>query len=447
MAHDFHYLQQAATRVGKDKVAIRMIPERGSAVDAFSRFRVSNPISIWHNKNLYDKRPDSWDEIIAGDGAITHLPNEAAVKLSIGTADGARAVRQSGRYLAYVPGRSQFIHQTGVMAAGKTNLIQRIGYFDDNNGLFFEQDGMDLYVVLRSKTSGSVVDTRIHRNNASKSTDGISVWNVDLLDGTKESDNASHITLDVTKNQLYIIDFQWLSAGAIRFGFDFGGQNGITYCHVIMNTNIITTAFMSTPTLPVRYEIKNDGATASPSFLKEICSNVDSEGDHDIAALGYSASNGIVTRSITERTPIVAVRVAATFNGLVNRRTAQFVGASFYVGGNNDTYFEVAQLLPDITDVGGDWITTGIEHSAMEYNVGLTSLSSSGSEHIIESAFVPTGQGGSAQKSDISVEVVDEHDFISLNHDGSDSRVLAIFATPFSGTAEVAAALKWIEFD
>lgn len=442
MTHPFHYLQQAATRTSKRKVAIRMVPDRGGSVDAFGRLRISAPVSVWHHKNLYDRALDAWDEITAGDGDISHLPNEAAVKLSIGTADGARAVRQSGRYLSYVPGRSQFIHMTGVMAAGKTNLIQRIGYFDDNNGLFFEQDGTDVYVVLRSKVTGSVIDTRIHQTDAAKSTDGRSVWNQDLLNGNKGDENASHVTLDITKNNLFIVDFQWLSTGTVRFGFDFGAQNGITYCHNIINSNVLTTAFMSTPSLPLRYEIKNDGNTGSPSFLKEICTNVDSEGEHDVFISTYSMGNGIVKRDITERTPILAVRMVATFNGLTNHKAAQFLKAVLYVGGNNDVFFEIVQLLPDITDVGGDWVTTGVEDSGLEYNVGLTSLSSTHEEHIIDPAFVATGQGGSAKSSDIVAGLADEHEFISRNYDASDSRVFAIFATPFSGTGTVAGALK-----
>ena len=176
---------------------------------------------------------------------ITHSPNDSGVILSGTTASGSTSIRQTFEYYRYQPGRSQQVLMTGVMGAKKTNVRQRIGLFDANNGLFFEQDGTNLKVVRRTKTSGVVVDNAVFQ----------SAWNIDHLDGA----GKSGILLDMSKAQIFVIDFEWLGVGRVRFGFNI---NGITYyCHQIFNANNLTTVYMQTANLPLRYELQNTAAS------------------------------------------------------------------------------------------------------------------------------------------------------------------------------------------
>ena len=69
--------------------------------------------------------------------------------------------RQSKRVMSYQPGKSLFIFNTFVMNAQEAGLEQRVGTFDANNGIFFEDTGTGYQIVRRSYTSGSSVDDSI----------------------------------------------------------------------------------------------------------------------------------------------------------------------------------------------------------------------------------------------------------------------------------------------
>src|SRR5579863_8450224 len=182
---------------------------------------------------------------------------------------------------------------TGFLGAIKTNVAQRIGYFDANDGVFFYQDGTNLGVAVRTSTSGSPVTTLIPQ----------STWNIDKLDGT----GSSGITITTANTQIFVIDLQWLGTGRVRFGFDIGGV--IVYCHAINNANAgETSPYMNTGSLPCRYEITNTGTAASTTTMKAICTSVISEGGAEIVGgLQFSASNGTTTVGVTTRRPVLSI--------------------------------------------------------------------------------------------------------------------------------------------
>ena len=190
----------------------------------------------------------------------------------------------------------------------------RIGMFDSQNGMFFEYDGQTFFAVVRNSTfqlSGKVTVTlgsntvtqtssafptnfarqldpgdfvvirgqsyrveSINSNtsiNISPSYRGGSVnkptaeyvqisktidkkipqseWNLDTMDG----DGPSGYNLDLTKMQMFYIDYSWYGAGFVRFGFR--GVDGIvTYCHKVINNNTNSEAYMRSGNLPARYE-------------------------------------------------------------------------------------------------------------------------------------------------------------------------------------------------
>ena len=151
------------------------------------------------------------------------------------------------------------------MGAGAANSHQRIGLFDDQNGVFFDQVDGVLGVTIRSYTTGTAVDT--HITEAS--------WNIDKMDGT----GVSGVTIDTTKTNIFIIDLQWLGVGRVRFGFDIDGM--IFWCHEVNNANTRNVVYMSTPRLPIRYEVENTGASSALDDFRQICSTAIAEGVFD----------------------------------------------------------------------------------------------------------------------------------------------------------------------
>jgi len=442
MAYDGVNVWPASAFVGTDGEVGGVDTENGAvhitlgdtpSADAFNRLRVSQPITVFENKNIHSRHPTQWEEETNGVGAsIDWVKLESSVDLTIGTVSGEYAIRQAERYSSYFPARSQVANITGVFGAGKANVRQRIGLFDARDGLFFQLDGTTLSVVVRSFVTGSADDTVVEQ----------AVWNIDKLDGT----GKSGIVLDPTKTQIFNIDYQWLGVGRVRFGFNLNGR--LILCHEIDNSNTIDVPYMSTPTLPVRYEIENTGTAASSTTLKEICSNVSMEGGERIRGLEFSKGNGATTRSITTKTPVFAIRlkdtVLAAPDDKPNRTLVKLLGVSLWAESKN-TYFEVFHEH-EPSSITATW-TSADDSSAVEFSTDITAITSPHSHEIIP-AYVASGTGGQGQTNQLSTELLTNHSFIYQNFDSTNSHVFVVFATSLPGTAaDVAANLQWIEFE
>lgn len=310
--------------------------------DAFGRLRTSTPLTLFDSQNRYVKDPQ-FDESLAGSATCTHLANESSVAMAITTASGDSVIRQSKRVFPYQPGKSLLVMCTFAMASGATNLRQRVGYFNANNGVFLQQNNNALSIVLRTYTGGSASDAR-----AVAQAD----WNGDKLDGS----GASGITLDVTKTQIFFIDFEWLGVGSVRCGFIIDGEYIVA--HTFHNANSLSSVYMQTAILPVRYEITATGTVAAAKTMKQICSTVISEG-------GYEQKTNLTwARRTTDKTgigtsfvPLVSIRLKSTNLGAVVIPN----GFTFMPTSASD-YFEVALIKnPTLTGDSFASLSTNVE--------------------------------------------------------------------------------------
>lgn len=279
-----------------------MDPFSPTSLDAFGRLRIAQPYTLFDSQNRYHKDPQ-FSESTATGGTATYIANESSVDLAVTTSSGSQVVRQTYRVFPYQPGKSLMVLATFVMDAGKTNLRQRVGYFNTNNGVFFQINGTTKSFVLRTSTSGSPSDARtVDQAN----------WNGDRLDGT----GPSGLILDPTKAQILYMDFEWLGVGSVRCGFVIDGT--FIVCHTFNNANDIDKVYMTTAILPVRYEIENTGATASSSTMTQICSSVISEGGYDQKAIPQWARRTTTLVGVgTSFVPILSIRLKSTALGAV----------------------------------------------------------------------------------------------------------------------------------
>ena len=296
----------------------------GTTVDAFGRLRVSSPYTIFDSQNRYLKDPQ-FDEALTGSGTATFLANESAVEMEVTSASGDEVVRQTKRVFPYQPGKSLLVLATFTMAEGEENLRQRVGYFNADNGVFFQQNDDVLSFVIRTYTGGSASDARtITQAN----------WNTDKLDGT----GPSGVTLDETKTQILFMDFEWLGVGSVRCGFVIDGQYLVA--HVFHNANSLTEVYMQTAILPIRYEITTTGAIAGAKSMKQICSSVVSEGGYERrSTLTWARETTETTGITTSFYPLVSIRLKSTNLGAVVIPN----GYSFMPTSASD-YFEVALI-------------------------------------------------------------------------------------------------------
>lgn len=292
MPIDFTY-----TPGGQRIAPVHLAPNAGDMrYDAFQRLRVSSPLTLFDSKQLFDNSPLFWNdaETSGGGTGSSHSTATAATTLTVGATTAGTRVRQTYQWFNYQPGKSQLILMTGVLGAGAAGITRRMGYFNAANGLYFELTGTTLNVVRRSSVTGSPVNTPTAQAD----------WNIDPLDGT----GPSGVTIDTSKTQIFAIDFEWLGVGSVRFGFVIDGL--FVPVHQLRHANSLTTVYMSTPNLPLRYEISNDGTGAAASLV-HICSAVSSEGGAE--------GNGILG-SVTTAGVHLDADVADTLYALVGIR-------------------------------------------------------------------------------------------------------------------------------
>jgi hypothetical protein len=188
----------------------------------------------------------------------------------------------------------------------------RSGIFDDQNGMFWQYDGIRMAVVRRSSTnqlagtiaiaanSNTVVGNNTRFTNQLAAGDRVVIrgmshvvtqvisdtslnvapdyrgvndvteakmvktidlvipqenWNLDPLNGS----GPSGYNIDVSKMQMIGIQHTWYGAGFIDFMLR-GPEGNYTWAHRFRNSNVNTEAYMRTGNQPVRYEVINEGA-------------------------------------------------------------------------------------------------------------------------------------------------------------------------------------------
>ena len=260
----------------------------GTNLDAFGRLRISEPFTLFDSQNRYIDG-EQFSSITATGGNVVYVANESSFNLNVSSTNGSSVIRQSKTVQAYQPGKSLLTMNTFAMATLKANLRQRVGYFTEGNGIYFEANGTSLFLVIRSSTTGVVVEERIAQAS----------WNGDTLNGA----GPSGITLDPTLTQIFWNDIEWLGVGNVRAGFVINGQ--FIVCHTFQHANQPgnTTVYMTTATLNPRYEITNTAATSGNSTMKQICSTVISEGGFTPSTkIGYVTNNTSATRVSSSNT-------------------------------------------------------------------------------------------------------------------------------------------------
>jgi hypothetical protein len=355
------------------------------ASDAFGRTRTSSPLTLFDSSHRYSDN-NLWSTLSGGttttSASAEFIQTQGIVELKVDALSGSKIYRETAKVFAYQPGKSLLILNTFTFNQAKTNLRQRVGYFGTDNGIYLELDDATLYMVERSITSGSLSSTRIPQSQ----------WNVDRLDGS----GSSGITLDITKAQILFADIEWLGLGTVRTGFVINGQ--FVPCHYFHHANLIDTTYITTGSLPLRYEIENKAATSGSSKLKQVCSTVISEGGYELRGLQQAAGTAITAPKALATAgtfyPVVSIRLKSTrLDGIVILTALSLMGVA--------TGVYKWQVFASGTTSGGTWTDAGV-NSSVEYKLDGTGVS--GGRILASGYFASSNQGSTS--IDISKEAL-----------------------------------------
>ena len=390
-------------------------------VDAFGRLRVSEPFTLFDSSHRFADN-GLWSTSTATSGTATFNANQGLMDLDVTSASGSEVIRETTKVFSYQPGKSLLVLSTFVMSPAKTNLRQRIGYYGVNNGLYVQLNNSTLSFVERSLVTGSVTESVVNQSS----------WNVDPMDGS----GPSGITLDITKAQILFMDIEWLGLGTVRMGFVINGNFYV--CHKFHHANIITSTYITTASLPLRYEITNTGATSGASTLKQICSTVLSEGGYQLNGLQQAIGIPVTTPKNLAVAgtfyPIVSLRLKTSpdrLDGIVICTAISVIATS--TGAYN------WQVIASGTTTGGTWVSAGT-NSAVNYNITGTSLTGG---RILGSGFFSVSNQGSTQ-----VDILKEALFkTQLERNGLTStpfELTIVVATDNAG-GDILASMDWEE--
>ena len=342
-------------RVDRTGAANVRYTEGAPQFDAFGRMQVSKVTNIGEYIFQYDLLESQFTDFVTGSASISHLPLISGGLITTGTGAGDELKRISNRYHRYQAGISHLIEMTCSCGdSGKVGVTRRWGYGDDRDGIFFALIDDVLSIIVRNSGSGSVVETIIPQH----------AWNGDRVDGGGGEYNVSEHNIDVTKDNIWAFDFQWLGAGRVRFVVIIDGQRIVV--HTQNHANYVDYPYMRTGTLPIYWSQTNTGSPASGSEMRVWAAVVICEGDYSPPEFIFSARlPNISIDSDTVPVHIGSFRSKQIFEGVDNRVSAY--GDSFDV--ISTTAPILMELVRNATLTGSDWALPVYGESSMEADV------------------------------------------------------------------------------
>jgi len=391
--------------------------------DAFSRLRTSQVHGLFDSQFTYDIQPLLFEQTTSGSGAaIAHdTTNRNALMTFASTPTGGVCDMQTYTHFRYSSGRSQLIFMTFNMNGGVADTVKYAGYSDGTEGLEFRLSGTTPEMRILSTT------------DVGNQTVAQASWNLDTLLGT----GPSGITIDFTKAQILVIDFQALYVGRVRMGFDIGGN--IIFVHEFTNANNTTTNYMKTANLPLRCGM-TCSATVSTT-MNFICSTVmqeteDSGSEHE--GFNFSAI-GTVTAGSGTQTHILSVQPKTTFNSITNR--TKFILEDIEITTTSATPVRWDLCIGDVLTGTTTMIDVNATYSAFQYNTLATT--SGAPAIIISSGYL----AASAQtKGEVNQHIPFKYP-ITLDRAGAVRALgrLTLLVTGIGGTSACRAIMNWKE--
>lgn len=395
-----------------------MVP---GARDAFGRLRVSNPstqvdLSFIEGRNVVDV----WDDT-TGTGVISnHTPSSTVTLATTGAGSAVIEARKRG---VYQPGKSLLVYMTGVLNANSNaaTTISRIGYFDDNNGYYFQFEGGVVSLVQRSTSTGALVNTIVAQSS----------WNANQLMGAK-----AQPVLDPTRTLIFYFSLEWLGVGFVDCGVIINGTYWL--CHRFLHSNLLTTTYMKQASLPLRWSIDS---TAGAGTVRVCCGTVISEGGFSRIGRIFSANRGTTSRVISNvKRPIFAIRLQSTADA---NQMAFVVSASVMITNNANSLVELWRFVDTapgsvLSGPAPTW-TAANAASAVEFSINATTFTPGGG-----TGFLVKSQYTSNNNDNVNF-TADETSFISFNGTKQSDLLILAGITTATNNENFYAALTWQE--
>jgi hypothetical protein len=426
-------------------------------------------------------QPTLFQPVLTASGTTVTVTTSAPHNLAAGTTikvSGATPAQYNGTFVINTGGFSKTTFQystTALNAPPSTPAVgnsirvnptlwygaqNAVGIYDQQNGIFFQFDGQQLYAVVRSSTiqtagycqvtQGNATVTGVGTNfttaltpgqfcvirgqsyrviaiasdtsltispeyrgisyDSTSSPNGGYIMSVttdtryprsswfDPMDGT----GPSGYTLDLTRMQMWYIDYSWYGAGSIRWGLR-GKDGAVTYCHQVQNNNVQYEAFMRSGNLPAHYE--SSGLTPT-SYLTASIGTADTI--IPVADTSLFNSSGLAKITGSGAAGVVEYvtytgKTATSLTGVTRGATGGSAATAFTVTNPQAAYvtieYATADSVPSISHWGSSVIMDGQfnDDKSLIFNYGMTSqlsVAAAGSYALMAIRIAPSVDNG-----------------------------------------------------
>jgi hypothetical protein len=389
-----------------------------------NRMKVSDYQATFFNTFQYGKETDVWDEYTALGGAAVHNPFTNNVDMTVSGTQGSICIRQTRNTMRYIPGRTSTLTYAVRLEMPVTGIRRRLGLFDERNGFYFEDAGViganglpEYNVVIRSNTSGTVVETRVPRSE----------WNGDRLDGL----GPSAIVASPTAQHMVNFEYEWYGAGQLVVGWTINGHTHTI--HTFNHANILDLPWCSTPFLPIRLEIENLTGVAGTHYLYQGSNSLISEGVPDKLGIAQNITGPITGRTMASANtfyPILSIRLKETaLKGIVL--------PTFFQAATVDNTSVFYKLVRNATLTDANFVDMPDPNAFTQYDVSATAMTG-GTD--LDSGFVISGGGGTGVRLDANTVYQ-----IGRGSMGTVSDTLTLAVACPNVNKSALAAMTWIE--
>ena len=390
------------------------IPVEMDVQDSFNRLKVAPPHLLFDSSFQYSIQEKVFIRDVVSGATITHDASRAAIRLSSTTTAGSRARFRSRNYFPYSPAFTNTVTASFNMQGSIVGVTKRVGMYDENNGYILEAHDGIVRVGIRSSISGSTN----YVNQAD--------WNVDPMNGTGQSG----INLDISKQQILVIQYQWLGSGQVIFSFSI---DGVTYpFHKFNHANILSGLYSKTGTLPVQAEIVNSSGPAS--YMEFTCCSVVSNGATAQHGHLHSISSGTTPKSMPNvgvSYPIISLRKQTGYTDI----PVQILDMNAFSTSQDDF---IIQIVHKPILVGAVW--TNVPNSFCQKDIAATSWS--GGDVIAEFYMK-----GNLQASERLEQLAKFWDLTLGNDFLGNSEIMTMSAIPLTVNASMYGVISFKEYE
>ena len=215
-------------------------------LDAFGALAVDQSRLLANYDFSKDPMFGQFANSVEGEGTKNWDADIGAYRLTVDK-EGDRVTNTSNLFHPVTNGNGtvfELAARCGDAGAADDGTVRFWGPFDATDGYFFALVENNLQVRHRFTIDGNPTTQMIVNQ---------SDWNVDTLDGSGNAKNPSGMNLDVTKINLYWIDYQFLGGGRTRWGVYYEGERIV--CHQMISTNVENHQPLSNPARPICWAI------------------------------------------------------------------------------------------------------------------------------------------------------------------------------------------------